>query len=119
MSRWTSAMVRMITALACLALGLGQAAAADQVLATFTKNDVAVTLTLTPAPAAGTATLQAAFTPDHPDLHLYSLDLPADADAGVATALAFPPGGLRTASMKPTCVSWARRRRPPSLIKCW
>jgi len=89
---------RLVMLACCLGLGLGQAAAADQELARFTKNNVQVVLTLTQAPASGamgTAILQAAFTPDHPDLHLYSLNLPADADAGVATALSFPPGGLR------------------------
>jgi len=92
---------RMIMLAWCLGLGLGQAAAADQELARFTKNNVQVVLTLT-VPEQGPATLQAAFTPDHADLHLYSLDLPADADAGVATALSFPAGGL-TAVGKPTC----------------
>ena len=101
MAGWTSWVWRGSAVLLCLALCLGRAAAAEQVLASFTKNVVQVTLTLSPHDQ-GHATLVAAFAPTSPDLHLYSLALPADADAGVATAVSFPPGGL-TALGKPSC----------------
>ncbi len=87
----------MRTLLLCLVLVV-TVAGEPAPLAVFNKHAVAVTLTLDQVdPTAGTAVVVGRFVPEagalgKPGLHLYTHDLPKDAEAGVATRInAVPP----------------------------